>query len=257
MTRIALGLALATFTLVPASAGTSGVRPVALTVAPARLALRGSEGASVRVRNSGTKRVAVDVTPAGFALDLRGRPHIVRGGPRSAAGWLTLRPAHFTVGPHATARLRVSARLPQHAEPGDHDALALFTARPLSGAEVAVRLRLGVVVVVRTPGAIVRRLEPRRLRVVARSGKRALELDVVNEGNVTEALRRVRTVLSRAPSGGPIATLVASTRELRPQTRGLLEFRLRARARGPVMARVVVPAEPGRAVIRRTFRLRL
>ena len=261
MTRTLVCFLLApAFVLVPAAAGTSSVvapKPLALTVAPARLGLLGSEGAIVRVRNVGTKRVAVDVAPAGFAIDLRGRPHIARRGARSAAGWLTVRPAHFTLGPHTTAQLRVSARLPRHVEPGDHDALALLTARPLAGAEVAVRLRLGVVVVVRAPGAVVRRLELRRLRVVRRGARRTLQLLVLNAGNVTEPLRRVRTVVLRLPAGRRIETLAASTRELRPQTRGVLDFRLRTRARGAVTARVVVPAEPGRAVIRRTFSLRL
>ena len=132
-----------------------------------------------------------------------------------------------------------------------------LAARPLAGAEVAVRLRLGVVVVVRAPGALVRRLELRRLRVARRAGKRLLQLVVANAGNVTEALRRVRLVLSRAPTGRRLETLVAGGRELRPQTRGVLEFRLHARARGVVTARAVIPGEPGRAAIHRTFRLRL
>ena len=87
--------------LVPASAGAgAGPPPVALTATPARVVLTGSARTTVRVRNSGTKRVAVDASRAGFALDLRGRPRIVwSGGARSAAGWLTLRPAHFTIGP--------------------------------------------------------------------------------------------------------------------------------------------------------------
>lgn len=254
-----MGLAVgAVLMLVPASAGTSApARPLALTAAPARLTLRGNGNATVRLRNSGTKRVVVEVACAGFALDLRGRPRIVRQGARSAAGWLTVRPAHFTLGPHAAALLRVSARLPRHTEPGDHDALVLLTARPLAGAEVAVRLRLGVVVIVRAPGAVVRRLELPRLRVVHQGGGRALQLIVVNAGNVTESLRRVRTILVGLKTRHRIATLAAAARELRPKTRGVLEFRPLTHTRGPVAARVVIPAEPGRAVIRRTFRLRL
>jgi len=85
---------------------------------------------------------------------------------------------------------------------------------------------------------------------------RALELVVVNAGNVTERLRRVRTFVS-PPSGRRIASVAALARELRPKTRGLVEFHLRTVLRGSVTARVVVPAEPGRAVIRRTYRLRI
>jgi hypothetical protein len=217
----------------------------------------GGGAARVRLRNPGRKAVAVEVASAGLALDLRGRPRIVkRGGPSSAAGWLRLRPARIRLAPHAAGTVLVSARVPRRAEPGDHDALVLLSARPLARARVSVRLRLGVVVVVRAPGAVLRRVELRRLRVARRGGKRALELAVVNSGNVTERLLRVRVTLFR-PSTRRIATVRASGRELRPHTRGLLEFRLRPSANGAVTARVVVPEEPGRPVIRRTYRLRI
>ena len=247
--------------LVPASAGTSaavGARaPVALTAAPARLLLRGSEATVVRVRNSGTKAVAVDVARAGFALDLRGRPKIVkRRAARCAARWLTFRPAHFVLGARATAHLLVTAKVPSGAAPGDHDAVVLLTTRPVARARVAVRLRMGVVVVVRAPGKVVRRLRLPRLRVAREGAARALQLVVVNAGNVTEPLRRVRIVLSRARRRR-LATLSASPRDLRPHTRGVLEFHLRARLRGWLIASVVVPAEPGRPITRRAFRLRL
>jgi hypothetical protein len=244
--------------LVPAAAG-SGKPPEALelTAAPARLVLHGSGAATVRIRNPGRKTVTVEVASDSFALDLRGRPRIVkRRGPRSAAGWLTLRPGHIRLAPHAAAALRVSARVPPRAEPGDHDALILLSARPLGRARVSVRLRLGVVVVVRAPGAVVRRLKLRRLRL-ARRGRRALELVVVNSGNVTERLLHARATLSRPWSRRRIAIVAAGARELRPHTRGLLEFRLRAGANGPMTVRVVVPAEPGRPTIRRTYRIRI
>ena len=252
----ALAFALA---LVPAAAG-AGKRPEALglTAAPARIVFHGNGAARVRLRNPGRKAVAVEVASAGLALDLRGRPRIVRRrGPRSASGWLRLRPARIRLAPHATGTLLVSATVPRRAEPGDHDALVLLSARPLARARVSVRLRLGVVVVVRAPGKVLRRVELRGLRVARRGGKRALELVVVNSGNVTERLLRVRATLSRPPSRARIVTVRASARELRPHTRGLIEFRLRTSANGAVTARVVVPAEPGRPVIRRTYRFRI
>lgn len=248
MTRGLLAFVLA---LVPASAG-AGARPLALTAAPARLVLSGSGSAVVRIRNPGSRRIVVDAALAGFALDLHGRPRIVaRRGARSAARWLTLHPTRFAIPSHRTARLRVSASVPPRAAPGDHDALVLFTSHPVARGRVAVRLRLGVVVVVRAPGAVVRRLELGRLRVA----RRTLELVVANAGNVTERLLHVRTVVSRA--GRRLASVAASARELRPKTRGLLEFHLRTHAHGTVTARVVIPADPGRRAIRRTYRIRI
>ena len=208
--------------------------------------------------NSGTKRVAVDVSRAGFALDLRGRPRIVGSrSARSAAGWLTLRPAHFTIGPRSTASLVVAAKLPRGAEPGDHDALALLRTRPVASGRVAVRLRLGVVVVVRAPGEIVRRLELRRLHPVRRGRATVLECTVVNLGNVTESLRGARAVLAKLKNGREIAAASAPTRDLRPRTGGIFAFRFRRTLHGPMTARVVIPADGSRGRLQRKYWIRL
>jgi len=241
---------------VPADAGAAR-KPVALMAAPARVVLAGTTRAAVRVTNSGTRRVAVDVSRAGFALTLRGRPRIVRRGARSAASWLKLWPTHLVLPARTSASLLVSATVPRKAEPGDHDALVLLTTRPSAGARVAVRVRLGVVVMVRAPGTVVRRLEIRRLWVARRGGRRLLELRVANRGNVTETLARVHVTISRARTGRRLATLGAVRRDVRPHSQGILEFRLRRRLRGAVSVRVAIPAAPGRRGIRRTYALRL
>jgi hypothetical protein len=252
-------IALVALALVPASAGASAGRPpVALTAIPAHVVLAGSTRTSVRVTNSGTQGVAVDVSRSGFALDLRGRPRIVWSrSPRSAAGWLTLRPAHFTIGPRSTASLVVTAKVPRGAEPGDHDALALLATRPVANGRVGVRLRLGVIVVVRAPGAIVRRLELGALRVAGRGQARVLELTVANLGNVTESLRGVRAVLSKAKSGRRVAATLAASRDVRPRTRGIVAFRCGRTLHGRMTARIVVPADGGRSRLQRTYRIRL
>ena len=255
--RRAAGLALAAAMLVPASAGAGTARPpVALTVTPARVAFTGSDQAAVRVTNAGLSPLVVDVARAGFALDLRGRPKVVARGKRVSASWLTVRPGRFVLGPGAGRSLTVASRLSAGAEPGDHDALVLLTTRPQRGAGVAVRMRIGIVVVVRAPGPVVRRLELRGLRVRRGSGVRILELDVVNRGNVTETLERgwVRISLRR---GGAEATLSADSRELRPRTRGVVQLPYRGRLRGWVTVRVRIAAQAGLPVVRRTFRARM
>ena len=245
--------------LVPASAGASAGRPpVALTATPARVVLAGSGRTTLHVRNSGTKRVVVDVSHAGFRLDLRGRPRIVwSGGARSAAAWLTLQPTHFTIGPRSTASVVVTAKVPRGAEPGDHDALALLGTRPVASGRVGVRLRLGVVVVVRAPGRIVRRLEMHGLHVVRRPRATDLELAVANLGNVTEALRGARAVLSKAKNGRVVAAASGANRDLRPRTRGIVAFRYRRTVHGWMTARVVIPADGSRRRLLRTYRIRL
>ena len=258
MIVVAARLVPAAFALALAPVGASAVpKPVALTAVPARVVLTGTTQSTVRLTNAGAKRVVVDASRAGFALTLRGRPRIIRRGARSAASWLKLQPRRLALPARTSASLLVSARVPRNAKPGDHDALVLLTTRPAAGARVAVRVRLGVVVVVRVPGTLVRRVELRRLWVARRGGRRLLELRVANRGNVTEELDRVHVTVSRAWTGRLLAKLVAAPRDVRPHTQGILDFRLRPRVRGAVTARVVIPAAPGRSAIRRTYTIRL
>jgi hypothetical protein len=243
--------------LVPASAGASAARPaLALTATPAHLALAGTDRATVRVANPGARAVVVDVARAGFSLDLRGRPHVTRRHDvRAAARWLAVSPARFVLPPGRNRLLTIASRLPQRTEPGDHDALVLLATRPVRGAGVAVRMRIGVVVVVRAPGRVVRRVAVRRLRVRRLRHARVLELVLANRGNVTESFARgaIRVTLRR---GHVRLTLRGAPRELRPHTRGVVRFRVDGRLRGVATARVTVAAAPARPAAVRTFRLR-
>ena len=253
-------IGLAVLTLVPASAGASTERPpVALTASPAHVALAGSGRSVVRVTNRGANRVVVDVSRAEFALDLRGRPRIVGRGTvaRSAADWIGFRPRSILVKPGGSASVSVVSKLPPKAEPGDHDALLLFTTRRRVRDGVAVRMRMGVVVVVRAPGVVRRRLELGGLSV-ARSGRlRVLELGIANDGNVTESIASENGTLYLFRNGRRIAKLRAEPRDLRPRTRGLLQFHYRGAERGAVTARVEVESDEASRVLRRTFRVRL
>jgi hypothetical protein len=253
-------IGLVALTLVPASAGASVERPpVALTASPSHVALAGSGRSTVRVTNRGANRVVVDVSRAGFALDLRGRPRIVgrEAVARSAVGWLSFRPRSLVLSPGGSGSVTIVSKLPSRAEPGDHDALLLFTTRRRVRDGVAVRMRMGVVVVVRAPGTVVRGVELRGLRVVRTGRLRALELGITNRGNVTESIARANGTLSVFRAGRRIAKLRAEPRELRPRTRGILQFLYRGAKRGPVTARVDIAPDDASRVLRRTFRVRL
>jgi len=254
----ALAFVALTLVLVPAPAGAGTTRPpLGLAVTPARVALAGTGRATVRVTNPGVRAVVVDVARAGFSLDLRGRPHVVaRAGVRSARPWLTVRPGRFVLPAGATKWLTVASRLPRRAEPGDHDALVLLTTRPWRSAGVAVRMRIGVVVVVRAPGRIVRSVAIRGLRIRRARRARTLELVLANRGNVTETIHaaRVRLVLV---CKGARSSVRAETRELRPRTNGVVQLPYRGRLVGWVTARVRLTLEPGRPVLSRTFRVKL
>ena len=257
MRRLAAA-ALAVLALASASAGASASRPVlALTATPARVALGGSGIATVRVMNPGLGTVSVDVARAGFSLDRRGRPKIGRrGGLRAATAWLAVRPRRFVLPPGATRLLTVRSRVPRRAEPGDHDALVLLTTRPRRSAAVAVRMRIGVVVVVRAPGRVVRRLTLRRMHVRHGRRVRVVELVVANRGNVTETLARGR-IRVELRHGRSRARLRSEPRELRPRTSGVVQLRYGGRLRGRVSARAWIVGPPGTSPVEQTFRVRL
>lgn len=256
--RRATGLMLTALVLVPASAGAGTSKPpLALTATPAHVSLAGSDSTTIRVTNTGSSPIGVDAGRAGFALDLRGRPKVVRrAGNRTAVSWVTVRPARLLLPVGASRSLTVSARLPARVEPGDHDALVVLTTSPRRNADVAVRMRIGVVVVVRAPGRVVRRLAVRSLRVHRARGTRALELWLVNRGNVTETLPRgsVRISLRRGESS---TWLRAEARVLRPRTTGVVQLTYRGRLRGWITARVEVHSERGQLVVRRSFRVKV
>jgi len=258
--RRAAGLLLAALMLVPASAGAGAARPpLALTATPAKVSIAGSGRAIIRVANPGTSPLVVEAARAGFSLDLRGRPKIVaHRGRRTAASWLTMQPGRFVLAPGSSRALTVVSRLPARVEPGDHDALVLLTTRPRRSAAVAVRLRVGVVVVVRAPGRVVRRLALGGLRVrrAPARGARVLEILVVNGGNVTESLTRRQVQISLL-RGGTRKALATEPRDLRPWTNGVLVARYGARERGWTTVRVEITAADGGPAVGRSFRVKL
>jgi hypothetical protein len=120
-----------------------------------------------------------------------------------------------------------------------------------------VRMRMGIVVVVRAPGAVVRRVELGRLRVARIGLTRLLELGIRNRGNVTESIASENASLSLFRGGRRIARLRAEPRELRPRTGGVLQFRYRGAAQGPAIARVDVEPDDSGRLLRGRFRVRL
>ncbi|MGE5273304.1 MAG: hypothetical protein ACM3QU_05960 [Verrucomicrobiota bacterium] len=225
-----------------ASAGAGAARPpVALITSPAHLALAGSARASLAVTNSGTDPVDVDVTRAGFALDLRGRPRVAA----RPFSWLAVAPRRLALAPGATATLTVTSRVPSGAEPGDHSELVLLSTRSPTARGLPVRVRLGVVVVVRAPGKVVRRIMVVRI-LARRTGRaRVLGLLLANRGNVTETVGGTCALVWLHRRGRILARLRAPARRILPHTSGLVELAYRGPAHGRVLARIVPPSRPG------------
>jgi hypothetical protein len=145
----------------------------------------------------------------------------------------------------------------RHVPPGDHPTLVLLEARSAAALRVAVAVRIGIVVDVRAPGVVIRRLVVRALRL-RRSGQlRSIELALANRGNVSELVgpRRISVLLLRR--GRLLATLHPSRQELLPRTTGLVDFRYRGPARGRVAAVVKIVAASGRRTLQWRFPVRL
>ena len=207
--------------------------------------------------NPGLSPLVVDVGRAGFSLDLRGRPRVASRVDRaSAASWLSVQPWPLRAPAGAGRSLTVSSRLPARAEPGDHDALVLLTTRPQRGAGVAVRMRIGVVVVVRAPGPDRAPACAGRAARTALGAAGVLELGVANRGNVTETLDRARLQVW-IDRGSGRARLRHEVRDLRPRTNGVVQVPYRGRLRAWTTVRVELIGEPGRPPVIQTFRVKL
>jgi hypothetical protein len=246
---VALVLATAAAAIPGAAAG----RGIGLSASALRLTLRGASTGTVTVRNPGRRALRVDVSRAGFTRSLRGKPRVRPA--RGAATWLRVHPRRFRLAPRAKTTLHVRAAPPRRAAPGDHPALVLLTTRPVGVKHVRVRLRVGVMVVLRVRGRIVRRLDARALTVRRSGTLRLLQLRLVNRGNVTERLGGDGLRVSLLRDARKLVTLRPRSRELLPHSAGIAVFAYRGRLRGSVLARVEL-LSPIRGP-RRSFRVRL
>lgn len=224
------------------------VAAIALTVSPARIDLAAGGTQIVRVTNAGPAPAVLDVTRAGFALTLRGRPRIVA----SKAAWLSFAPQRLVVGARSSAMVTVKMR-PLRLSPGDHPGLLLLTQHPVVGGGLAVRTRIGVVVSLRVPGRVVHRLVVSGVRVAGQ----IVRVSLANRGNVTELLSRSQVTVTLWRGRRLLARFQAASRELLPGANGLFQFRYAGTIRGPITARVEILAAGGRKPLRRAFAARL
>jgi hypothetical protein len=247
LVALVLGAAAAS---IPGAAAGPGI---GLSASPLRLTLKGASAAAITVRNPGRRALLVDVSRAGFARSLRGKPQVRPA--NDDANWLRMYPKRIRIAPGAKATLHIRSAPPHRASPGDHPALVLLSTRPVGVRHVRVRLRVGVIVDLRVRGRIVRRLDPRSLTVRHQGTRRLLVLRLVNRGNVTERLGGGRLRLALFRDGRPFTRLRPGRRELLPHSAGVAVFSYRGEARGSVVARVELrPPGTGRP---RSFRVRL
>lgn len=224
-----------------------------LAVSPAHVVLVPGTRELVHIGATGAgRRVTVTATVAGFALDPRGRPRVARAG--DAAPWLVLEPRRLVVG-RAGGVIAVRSRRPARARPGDHSAVVLLTTSERTARGVLVRMRIGLVVSVRIPGRLVRRLQIRRMHVRRHGRRRTLEVSCANAGNVIEHVSGAILRVALVAHGRTVARLAPARRDLLPHTTGIVSFAAPARVRGAVVARVELRRGTARTV--RRFRVQL
>lgn len=234
--------------------GGGGTAPpgVALTVAPAHLALDAGAKATVRVGPTAGARLVLRASVTGLRLDARGRPKI--GGTRDAANWLKVIPPILVVGPHG-ASFVVSSRRPAHARPGDHTAIVLLTGTAPGSKAVTVAMRIGLVVTVSVQGPLIRHLAVVSARASHEPGGRSLVIvTVANRGDVIESIGGPSFQLTLFRHGHVLARPPAARRKLLPRSSAVLRFR--CRVHGAVVARIVAGGA-GRRASARSFRLRM
>ena len=206
----------------------------ALSVSPVRVELAGAGTATIRLTNTGSVRAVIDGARAGFAIDARGRPRTAAL--RDSGVEVLVRPQRLVLAPGAAAAATIRVRLGRDASPGDHASLVVFATRPRSAGGVGVQLRVGVIVVVRAPGAVVHRLRLVRVRLV----RRTVEIDVRNRGNVVERLGPAALRVRIVRGGRVLRRLRVPVRELLPGGRALLRL-----AAPPTQGRIVVELDGG------------
>src|SRR5439155_19490277 len=103
-------------------AGRNEVVPFSLTVVPARLVVPAHDagGAKVfEVRNSGTRRIHVDVSLSEFSQAANGQIRFSPATPLSAAAWIDARPKSFDLSPGARKHVGVRISVLSHPDPGE------------------------------------------------------------------------------------------------------------------------------------------
>ena len=241
---------------------------ISVSATPAHLTLLGRTSHRLVVHNNGSHRVSVVATRASFAFDLYGNAQISPGAllRRSARAWLSVRPSQLVLRPHEERVLRIAARQPRGATAGDHPALVLLSARGLGHAPVSIRTRLGVLVFVRVPGRVVRRMAIGRVLVLRSAPRRGIAVTAINRGNLVERLLAGQVTVALWRGARLVTALRGRARDLLPRTRGLVLVPVRRSLHGAFTADVRIAAQPGRATrpkspplrgARRAFALRL
>jgi hypothetical protein len=263
------GSAVALLAAGTALSSAAGPQPVALSATPTIVTLLGTSTSQIHVVNPSHRAITVAVATGNYAIASNGRVQIdPKVAPnRTAKAWLSITPATLKLGPNGEGNVTVVSHPPKKAEPGDHHALVLLTARAAESGQVAIRTRIGVGVLVRMPGSIVRKLAIPSLRVKAAGKAKLLNLAVANLGNVNERLAPGKLTIQLSRAGKSLTVLRTRPVDLLPASRQTVSVPYRGKVHGTLRAVVRVRPTPASedgpgigqtlAPVTRTFSVRL
>ena len=228
--------------------------PSRLAAAPARLVLPASSRSVIRVANTGSVPLDVRVSRAGLSLGGEGRPAV---GPAGGAARLAIRLAHPLPDPWRTRRsqspLRAGALRAARAR-RPRDAAPVLGVRDRAATRSRVALRVGVVVVLRARGVVMRRLGLGALQVERHRAVHVLRIGVANRGDLDEWIGRPRVRLTLRCADYVVARPVITPRRLLARSRGVLLAVVRGNRRGRCVLDVrLLRARPPAIAARRSY----
>lgn len=163
-------------------------------VTPARLHLDAAEAEGThlfRVTNEGSVPFDVITRVGELRQDRDGAIRQVDAGENSAAGWIEVTPARFSLEPGGEQRVEVRIDMPTEPEPGERQIGITFTAPgEADRGNVVVDRSVGAQLLIGVPGSVERDLRVAGIRVPflvdSSAGPAPITARITNKGNVTE-----------------------------------------------------------------------
>jgi hypothetical protein len=211
------------------------------------LVVPGGESRTLTLTNTGGITTKYFMSIGNFDVDTDGAVRIdpALTPSRSAKRWLRVEPENVTLKVGQSTKVRVRAVPSRLALPGDHGAIVLFVTDVARTGQARFRGRIGVPMIVRVRGQLVRKVSIGRIAVRKSGRSRVVALRVVNAGNVSERFTRQRISIEVRRGGRTIARLGARTRLFLPGTSGVISARYGGPVRGKVTIRVTLTQASG------------
>lgn len=232
------------------AAAWSSALGITVSVTPTNLVILAGQSGDLTLTNPDQAAATYDLRIGNYEIRPDGSVRIDPKEPpsRSARDWLKVSPTTVQLAAGASTTLHITSRRVSTAAPGDHHALVLISSRPeATPSGVAVRARVGIGVIVRVPGDIIRKVIAARPYVVTSAGSRSVRVKLTNRGNVNERFLTGQIRMQVLQGHRVIARLRARPQSILPGTSGVISLPYRGRVHG--LLRVVVSIRLARPAV--------